>query len=71
MFALDSNGIIPVSLMMKDQYANYVPQAALKSVEGVLWDELLREVVQSVTSYRQQPGLYNNRQLTSITRFLK
>lgn len=71
MLTPDSNGTIPVSLMMKDQYANYVLQTTLKSVEGELWDELLHEVVRSLTGYRQQHGSYNNRQLTSIERFLK
>jgi pumilio RNA-binding family len=66
-----SDGAIPVSLMMKDQFANYVLQKALKSVEGPLWDVLLDAVLRALTSYRRQPGSHNSKQLTGIERLLK
>lgn len=66
-----SDGAIPVSLMMKDQFANYVLQKALKSVEGALWDALLDAVLRALLGYRRQPGSHNSKQLASIERLLK
>jgi pumilio RNA-binding family len=66
-----SDGTIPVSLMMRDQFANYVLQKTLKSVEGPLWDALLDAVLRALIIYRRQPGSHNSKQLTSIERLLK
>jgi len=71
MLAPGSNGVVPVSLMMKDQYANYVLQKALKAVDGDLWDALLAVVLPSLVSMRRHPGSYNSKQLASIERLLK
>lgn len=71
MLAPGSNGVIPVSLMMKDQYANYVLQKAINLVDKDLSDALVAVVLPQLVSMRRHPGSHNSKQLTSIERLLK
>ena len=71
MLAPGSNGVLPVTLMMKDQYANYVLQKAINLVSSDLSDALIAVVLPQLVSMRRHPGSYNNKQLTSIERLLK
>lgn len=71
MLAPGSNGVIPVTLMMKDQYANYVLQKAINLVDGDLSEALVAVVLPQLVSMRRHPGSHNSKQLTSIERLLK
>lgn len=71
MLAPGSTGITLVSVMMKDQYANYVLQKAISLVEGDLLDSLVTVVIPQLANMRRHPTTANSKQLTSIERLLK
>lgn len=58
MLAPASGGVVPVSVMMKDQYANYVLQKALSLVEGELLEALLSVVRPQLVSMRRHPTAF-------------
>jgi pumilio RNA-binding family len=53
-----SGGVIPVSVMMKDQFANYVLQKALSLVEGDLLDAMVAVVRPQLISMRRHPTAF-------------
>lgn len=76
MLAPMSNGTSPVSIMMKDQYANYVLQKAISLSEPELLQALVSVVItQLATMRRPSPNASGNgangKQIASIERLLK
>jgi hypothetical protein len=57
--------------MMKDRYANYVLQEAIKFAEGDLLESLVAVVISQFISMRQNPSTANSKQLISIEQLLR
>lgn len=71
MLAPGPDGVLPVSIMMKDQFANYVLQKALNVMDGELLDALVAVVWPQLVSMRRHPSAFTKHLNSSTLSFLQ